>query len=64
MGLEALTPVAVRRLLSTGRLDREGLATKWQVDVERLDVEVRKRVPMQGDTASYAKAKRASERWL
>jgi len=61
MGIEALTPVALKRVLSEEGLDRSGVIAKWQVDAKSLDAEVRKRVLMRGDEESYRLAKAASD---
>jgi len=61
MGIEALTPVVLRRVLNAERLDREGLATKWEVEPRHIDAEARKRLLLHGDAIAYEKAKVASD---
>jgi hypothetical protein len=67
MGVEALTPVALRRELARAGTDPEGLANSWGIEREDgrwrglLDAEVRKRILFRGDQETYAKARRASD---
>jgi hypothetical protein len=71
MGMEVLTTCALRRECASAGLDEEGLARVWGLDVDGapvksvwrrdLESEVRRRVLFQGDVATLAKAKRASD---
>lgn len=61
MGMEALTPVTLRRLLSSDGLSRDALAARWQVDPKALEAEVRRREFMNNDADAYTKAKKASD---
>lgn len=61
MSVEALTPVALRRVLAEKGMDRAQLAAEWGIDLKQLDAEVRKRLIMQGDEDTYKKAKVTSD---
>jgi hypothetical protein len=61
MGVEALTPVVLRRVLASEGVDRDGLAAKWSVAPRAIDAEVRKRLILNGDEEAYKKAKSASD---
>lgn len=61
MGVEALTPVPLRRTLRDSGMDKHALAAHWGLDEKSLDAEVRKRLIMNGDENAYRTAKRASD---
>lgn len=61
MGVEALTPVVLRRTLETRACDRAALAATWNVEERHLDAEVRKRLVMHDDAEAYKRAKAASD---
>jgi hypothetical protein len=61
MGMEAITPVALRRHMRTVGASRSDLANSWKVDERDLEAEVRRRLIMRGNTQTYASAKKASD---
>lgn len=61
MGMEALTPVALRQLLAERNIAREDLLRDWSIDVQQLDSEVRRRILFQGDVHLYREVKQASD---
>ena len=62
MGMEALTPVALRKELTTlGLTSRDELANAWDVEPNMLDAEVRRRVLFQGTDDLYQNVKSASD---
>jgi hypothetical protein len=71
MGMEAITTSAVRRTCTEAGLDEEGVARSRGIDVDgapvksvwrrELESEVRRRILFQGDMATLAKTKRASD---
>jgi hypothetical protein len=70
MGMEALTPVALRRELSTKGVSEEALAKSYGIDVENdacnrwrngLAGIIRQKILFQGDQACYQAAKQASD---
>ncbi|MGZ6109714.1 MAG: hypothetical protein ACXWMR_16615, partial [Gemmatimonadaceae bacterium] len=61
MGVETITPVALRRAFAAANSDRAGIASAWGIDIRQLDGEVRKRLILHGDADSYNKAKDASD---
>jgi hypothetical protein len=70
MGMEALTPVALRSTLSAKGVGEEALADSYGIDVEndvcgrwryQLAAEIRKRILFQDDQACYQSAKKASD---
>ena len=61
MGVEALTPVVLRRELARRSIDRTQLAEDWSIEQKVLDAEVRRRLILDGDSDSYAAGKKASD---
>jgi hypothetical protein len=61
MGMEALTPVALRREMQKQKCSKEEIASSWNVDVRQLDSEVRHRILFAGDVATYRAVKKASD---
>lgn len=61
MGMEAMTPIALRHHLSEERISRDALTTRWGIDARQLDAEVRKRLLFQGDDTTYSRARAASD---
>lgn len=61
MGVEALAPAVLRRVLVEQQTNRSELAASWKVDERNLEAEVRKRLIMRGDTEAYATARKASD---
>ncbi len=62
MGMEVMTPVAIRRLLAEGPITtRDDIAAIWGVEAKRLDSEARRRLLFEGDDITYASAKKASD---
>jgi hypothetical protein len=61
MGVEALTPVVVRRFALEQKIDRAGMASLWQVDERQVEAEARRLLIMQGDSDAYSTARRASD---
>ena len=61
IGMEILTPVALRTHLSQYRIDKADLVSAWKIDLRRLDSEVRRRLVFDGDDDTYAKVKQASD---
>lgn len=60
MGMEALTPIAVSRVLSATGLDREGLAAQYELDdAGKLNAHVRRSVLFQGDDEAATNAQKA-----
>jgi hypothetical protein len=57
IGMEILTPVALRTHLSQYRIDKADLVSAWKIDLCRLDSEVRRRLVFDGDDDTYAKVK-------
>jgi hypothetical protein len=61
MGMEAMTPVELRAELEARGYSRDELCVAWGIDLKRLDPTVRERLIFQGDSATYKKAKDASD---
>lgn len=61
MGVEAMTPVELRAELESRGCSRDELCAAWGIEVKRLDASVRERLIFQGDSATYKKAKDASD---
>lgn len=68
IGMEALTPVALRRELSRSRLTEDELARSWGIEERRagarrtrLAAEVRRRTLFRGDEETATKARKASD---
>ncbi len=59
VGMEALTPIALNRLLERNGMTREQLAAEWQVAARDLNAEVRRRLLFNGDNSSYREAREA-----
>lgn len=56
MGIEAVTPVALRRELAARSITRDQLLNEWSVEPRKLDAEVRRRILFRGDDAAYRAA--------
>lgn len=63
MGIEALTPVALRKYMKKNELDKNDLIAKWGIEKKQLDSEVRRRILFQNDTDSFNKAREASDKY-
>ena len=61
IGMEALTPIARERHLEQTKMNKEQLIAKWNIEKDKLDPEVRRRILFQGDDESYRNAKAASD---
>lgn len=61
MGVEALTPPMLRATLRSSTMTRQELLKAWGIEPKQLDSEVRRRVIFRGDSATYGKAKGASD---
>ncbi len=61
MGMEAMTPVALRKHLADENITRDNLAGLWAIGVKDIDSEVRRRLLFRGDDATYARAREASD---
>lgn len=61
MGMESLTPVALRRELTSTGLTRDGRAQLWGVELKHLNAEVRRRLLFRLDTTTYRTAKNARD---
>ena len=61
MGVEALSPVVLRRTMQTTGNTRAELASTWGVEDRKLDAEVRRRLILLGDTDTYTTARKASD---
>jgi hypothetical protein len=67
MGMEGLTPVALREHLARENVNREALAARWGIDWtddtqrRQFDPEIRRRLLFNGDDATYHAAKKASD---
>lgn len=59
MGMEALTPIALRNLLEEEGISREELAGRWDVELRALDAEMRRRILFRGDDECYSQAREA-----
>lgn len=59
IGMEALTPVVLKRELERQPLTAEELAASWGVENAKLGAEVRRRVLFRGDTETAKKARDA-----
>ena len=45
MGMEAMTPVALRHYLANEKISREEVVERWGIELRQLDAEVRRRLP-------------------
>ncbi|MCH7928853.1 MAG: hypothetical protein IID03_12875, partial [Candidatus Dadabacteria bacterium] len=61
MGIEALTPVALRKYLQDNNLTKDALISKWKIDKKQIDPEVRRRLLFKGDDICYKDSKAASD---
>ena len=61
MGIEALTPVVLEAYLVRSALTREKLLEAWNIEKNKLDPEVRRRLIFAGDDDTYRKTKDASD---
>lgn len=61
MGMEALTPIALRKYMEDNKLDKNGLIAKWGIEKKQLDSEIRQRILFKNDTDTFQKAREASD---
>ena len=61
IAVEALTPVALRSLLADRGLTKEDLVEQWDIEITRLDSEVRCRLIFGGDEDIFRTVKNASD---
>ncbi len=61
IGMEVLTPVALRTHLSQYRIDKAELVAAWKIDIRQLDSEVKRRLLFNGDDDTYTKVRKASD---
>lgn len=61
IGMEILTPVALRTHLSQYGIDKADLVQAWKIDLRVLDSEVKRRLLFDGDDDTYVRVKKASD---
>lgn len=61
MGMETLTPVALRAELAMRAVNREGLCSMWGIELKNCDPEVRRRLLFKSEDQIYRDAKSASD---
>jgi hypothetical protein len=61
MGMEAMTPVALRAYLTTNGLSRDQVVADWGIELKQLDSEVRRRLLFDGDSKTFENARTASD---
>jgi hypothetical protein len=61
IGMEVLTPVALRHHLAQYHVEKADLVEAWKIDVRSLDPEVRRRLLFDGDDETYTKVRKASD---